>query len=77
MKKIIIIFFGLIVFLSSCTNHDRKIEYSTLENNVENAIDKVKSENYKNYFEHAYGLDESVEFIRKPSTRKRKLKSYK
>ena len=47
MKKIIIIFFGLIVFLSSCTNHDRKIEYSTLENNVEKnpmeTLDKIDS----------------------------------
>ena len=50
MKKIIIIFFGLIVFLSSCTNHDRKIEYSTLENNVEKnpmeTLDKPKIRNY-------------------------------
>lgn len=47
MKKIIIIFVGLIVFLSSCTNHDRKIEYSTLENNVEKnpmeTLDKIDS----------------------------------
>lgn len=35
MKKINIILFGLIVFLSSCINHERKITYSTLENNVE------------------------------------------
>lgn len=57
---------------------NRNVEnYEQLEKNVENAIDKVKSENYKNYFQHAYGLDESIEFIRKPSTRKRKLKSYK
>lgn len=57
---------------------NRNVEnYEQLEKNVENAIDKVKSENYKNYFQHAHGLDESVEFIRKPSTRKRKLKNYK
>ena len=35
------------------------------------------SENYKNYFQHAYGMNEKIEFIRKPSTRKRKLKIYK
>lgn len=38
---------------------------------------KVKPENYKNYFQHAYGMNEKIEFIRKPSTRKRKLKIYK
>ena len=48
-----------------------------MENNIDDAIDKVKPENYKNYFQHAYGLDESSEFIRKSSTRKRKLKNYK
>ena len=31
----------------------------------------------KNYFQHAYGIDEKIEFIRKPSTRKMKLKIYK
>ena len=57
---------------------NRNVEnYEQLEKNVENAIDKVKPENYKNYFQHAYGMNETIEFIRKPSTRKRKLKIYK
>jgi transposase len=57
---------------------NRNVEnYENLENNIDDAIDKVKPENYKNYFQHAYGLDESSEFIRKPSTQKRKLKNYK
>jgi transposase-like protein len=57
---------------------NRNVEnYEKLENNIDDAIDRVKPENYKNYFQHAYGLDESIEFIRKPSTLKRKLKNYK
>ena len=51
--------------------------YEQLEKNVENAIEKVKPENYKNYFQDAYGMNGKIEFIRKPSTRKRKLKIYK
>jgi transposase len=51
--------------------------FQELEKNVKNAIEKVKPENYKNYFQHAYGMNEKIEFIRKPSTRKRKLKIYK
>ena len=39
-------------------------------------MDIRKPENYKNYFQHAYGMNE-IEFIRKPFTRKRKLKIYK
>jgi transposase len=57
---------------------NRNVEnYEQLEKNVENAIEKVKPENYKNYFQYAYGMNEKIEFIRKPSTRKRKLKIYK
>ena len=57
---------------------NRNVEnYEQLEKNVENAIEKVKPANYKNYFQHAYGMNEKIEFIRKPSTRKRKLKIYK
>lgn len=48
-----------------------------LENNVNKAIEKVKPENYKNYFEHAYNLKEGIKLHRKPSTRRRKLKNYK
>jgi len=57
---------------------NRNVEnYEQLEKNVENAIEKVKPENYNNYFQHAYGMNEKIEFIRKTSTRKRKLKIYK
>ena len=57
---------------------NRNVEnYEQLEKNVENAIDKVKPENYKNYFEYAYNLKEGYELKRKPSTRRRKLKIYK
>ena len=40
-------------------------------------IEKVKPENYKNYFEHAYKLKEGIKLHKKPSTRRRKLKNYK
>lgn len=51
--------------------------FQQLEKNVENVIDKVKPENYKNYFEYAYNLKEGYELKKKPSTRRRKLKNYK
>ena len=51
--------------------------YQQLENNVNKAIEKVKPENYKNYFEHAYNLKEGIKYTRKPSTIRRKLKNYK
>jgi len=51
--------------------------YEQLENNIDNAIDKVKPQNYKNYFEYAYNSKEGIQMERKPSTRKRKLKNYK
>ena len=57
---------------------NRNIEnYEQLEKNVDNAIERVKPENYKNYFQHAYRIHKKIEFIRKPSTRKRILKNYK
>ncbi len=51
--------------------------YEQLENNVDNAIGKVKPQNYKNYFEYAYNLNDDYELKKKPSTRRRKLKIYK
>lgn len=57
---------------------NRNVEnFQQLEKNVENVIDKVKPENYKNYFEYAYNLKECYELKKKPSTRRRKLKNYK
>jgi hypothetical protein len=40
-------------------------------------IEKVKPENYRNYFEHAYNLKDGIKLHRKSSTRRRKLKNYK
>ena len=41
---------------------------------MDTSIEKVKPENYKNYFEYAYGTTKKTEYTRKPSTRKHKLK---
>jgi hypothetical protein len=51
--------------------------FEGLEKNIDKAIDKVKPENYKNYFYYAYGVKEDMNYKRKPSTRKCKLKNYK
>ena len=51
--------------------------FSELEKNVDKAIDKVNPENYKNYFQYAYGIKDNTIYKRKPSTRKCKLKNYK
>jgi len=50
--------------------------FNGLKNNIDKAIDKVKPENYKNYFQYSYGIQEDITYKRKPSTRKRKLKNY-
>jgi hypothetical protein len=53
--------------------------FDGLEKNIDKAIDKVKPEHYKNYFQYAYGVkdDNDITYKRKPSTRKCKLKNYK
>jgi len=51
--------------------------FEELAKNVDTSIEKVKPENYKNYFEYAYGTNNKTEYTRKPSTRKHKLKTYK
>ena len=51
--------------------------FEKLENNENKAIDKVKTENYKNYFDYAYGMKNGMEYTRKPFTRKLKPKNYK
>jgi transposase len=51
--------------------------FEGLEKNVDKAIDKVKPENYKNYFKNAYGIKDDTTYNRKTSTRKCKLKKYK
>jgi len=57
---------------------NRNVEnYEQLEKNVENAFERVKPENYRNYFQHAYGTKEHIIYNRKPSTRRKKLKVYK
>jgi hypothetical protein len=51
--------------------------FKGLGKNIEKAMDKVKPENYKNYFQYAYGIQPDMTYKRKPSTRKYKLKNYK
>ena len=51
--------------------------FEELAKNVDTSIEKVKPENYKNYFEYAYGTTKKTEYTRKSSTRKHKLKLYK
>ena len=52
--------------------------FEELGKNIDKAIYKVKPENYKNYFEYAYGTtNRTPAYTRKPSTRKLKPKKYK
>ena len=51
--------------------------FEELAKNVDISIEKVKPENYKNYFEYAYNLKDGMEMKRIPSTRRKKLKIYK
>ena len=44
---------------------------------MDTSIERVKPENYKNYFDYAYGTNKKTEYTRKLSTRKHKLKLYK
>ena len=56
----------------------RNVEnFNKLKINVNKAIDRVKPENYKNYFNNAYNLKGNIKLQRKPSTRRRKQKQYK
>jgi hypothetical protein len=49
---------------------DRNVEdFDKLKINVDKAIDRVKPENYKNYFNNAYKLKDDIKLQRKPSTR--------
>ena len=52
------------------------LRYNELNKSVENAIAKVKPENYKNYFNYAYDK-EQFKLPAKHSTRRRTLKKYK
>lgn len=51
--------------------------FEVLEKNIDKAIDKMKPENYKNYFQYAYWIKENTTYKRKPSTCKCRLKNYK
>lgn len=51
--------------------------HEELGKNIDKAIERVKPSNYKSYFKYAYEMKEGMEYERLPSTRKRKLKSYK
>ena len=44
---------------------------------INNAIKKVKKKNYKNYFQNAYNKDLYKDYVKKESTLKRKLKTYR
>ena len=52
------------------------LRYNELNKSVENAIAKVKPENYRNYFNYAYDK-EQFKIPSKHSTRRRTLKKYK
>ena len=51
--------------------------FEELAKNVDASIERVKPDNYKNYFDYAYGTNKKIEYTRKPSTRKLKPKTYK
>ena len=51
--------------------------HEELGKNIDKAIERVKPSNYKSYFKYTYEMKEGMEYERLPSTRKRKLKSYK
>ena len=69
---------GLLHCKSCCGSWNRDVyTFEGLEKNVDKAIDKVRPENYKNYFKNAYIIKDDTTYKRKPSTRKCKLKNYK
>lgn len=53
------------------------LKFNELEQEVKNAIYKVKKENYENYFTYAYKKEELRKYKRGVSTLKRKPKIYK
>ena len=52
------------------------LKFNELEQEVKNAIYKVKKENYENYFVYAYKKEELRKYKRGISTLKRKPKIY-
>jgi len=52
------------------------LKYNELKNEIKISIGKIKPENYKNYFDHAYKKKEQ-RILRNESTRKRNPKKYK
>ncbi len=55
---------------------NRNVEnYEQLEKNVENAIEKVKPENYKKYFQHAYGMNEKNRIYKETINKTKKIKN--
>lgn len=51
--------------------------FQQLRKNVITSLDKIKPENYNNYFQDSYGRKHGLEYSRKPSTRKCNPKKYK
>ena len=56
---------------------DGVLSFDLLKQSVRNAIRKIKSENYLNYFRFAYRKEELRKYEKKKSTGYRSLKSYK
>jgi len=53
------------------------LKYPELKREVEKAISKIKSINYKNYFQYAYQKDTYPKYDRNKSTLRKKPKNYK
>lgn len=53
------------------------LKFNELKNEVKKAIENIKPQNYKNYFEYFYKKKDNRKYTRKTSTRKRKYKNYK
>ena len=51
--------------------------FEGLDKNIKKAIEKVKPQHYKNYFDYAYVIKNSLEYNKKSSTRKCNPKKYK
>jgi len=51
--------------------------FQQLRRNVITSLEKIKPDNYKNYFQDSYGRKHGLEYSRKSSTRKCKPKKYK
>ena len=53
------------------------LKYPELKREVEKAISKITSMNYKNYFQYSYKKETYPKYEKKKSTLRRKSKNYK